>query len=145
VQATAFMSGIVGFPTGTDANGRTPGGGGVTSFAFSSNPTAVQGAGVTVDQQRQLSLTDIVGASSAFFADILRNQFVLWEQDPQQFLDTLKELADDLWDWIKKRFSHLDEVGRLAEDVAEHVAKGPVLAREVPGKPHRAGDGRGPG
>ncbi len=124
VQATAFMTGIVGFPTGTDANGRTPGGGGVTSFAFSSNPTAVQGAGVTVNQQRQLSLTDIVGASSAFFADILRNQFVLWEQDPQQFLDTLKELADDLWDWIKKRFSHLDEVGRLAEDVAEHVAKG---------------------
>lgn len=117
VQATAFMTGIVGSPTGTDANGRTPGGGGVTSFAFSSNPTAVQGTGVTVSQQRQLSLTDIVGSSSAAFADTLRNQFVLWEQDPQQFLDTLKELADDIWDWIKKRFSHLEEVARLIKDM----------------------------
>lgn len=134
VQATGFMTGIVGSPTGTDANGRAPGGGGVTSFAFSSNPTAVQGTtNVTVGQQRQLSLADIVGASSAFFADILRNQFVLWEQDPQQFLDALKGLADELWDWIKKRFGHLDEVGRLAEDLAEHLVKdlaGPAKALE---------------
>ena len=33
--STPFQTGIVGSPTGTDANGRTPGGGGVTSFAFS--------------------------------------------------------------------------------------------------------------
>jgi hypothetical protein len=129
VQSTAFMTGIVGSPTGTDANGRTPGGGGVTSFAFSSNPTAVASPGVTVGQQRQLSLTDIIGASSAAYADILRNQFVLWEQDPQQFLEVLKELAADIWDWIKKQFSHLDEVARLAvdvvEDVAEDVARSP--------------------
>ncbi|HEX9941362.1 MAG TPA: hypothetical protein VGG03_05050 [Thermoanaerobaculia bacterium] len=108
VEATAFITGIVGAPTGTDANGRTPGGGGVTSFAFSSNPTAVQGTEVTVSQQRQLSLTDIVGASSAAFADTLRNQFAIWEQDPQQFLELLAELAEDLWDWIEGLFSHLD-------------------------------------
>lgn len=118
VQATAFMTGIVGSPDGTDANGRKPGGGGVTSFAFSSNPTAVQGTGVTVDQQRQLSLADIVGSSSAAFADTLRNQFALWEQDPKQFLELLKELAEDLWDWIKGLFSHLDEIDKLGEHVA---------------------------
>ena len=121
VQATAFMTGIVGSPVGTDANGRTPGGGGVTSFAFSSNPTAVQGTGgpgVTVNQQRQLALADIVGASSAAFADTLRNQFALWEQDPKQFLELLKELADDLWDWIKGLFSHLDEIAELGEHLA---------------------------
>jgi hypothetical protein len=118
VQSTAFMTGIVGFPMGTDANGRKPGGGGVTSFAFSSNPTAVQGSGVTVSQQRQLSLTDIVGASSAAYADVLRNQFVLWEQDPQQLLDTLRKLAGEILDWLKKVFSDLDEVEHLAADVA---------------------------
>jgi hypothetical protein len=122
VQYTGFMAGIVGSPGGTDANGREPGGGGVTSFAFSSNPTAVQGANVTVSQQRQLSLTDIVGTSSAAFADALRNQFVLWEQDPQQFVDILKELADDLLDWIKGLFSHLDVIERLAADAAADLS-----------------------
>jgi hypothetical protein len=122
VQATGFVTGIVGSPTGTDANGRTPGGGGVTSFAFSSNPTAVQGAGVTVGQQRQLSLADIAGASSAAYADFLKNQFVIWEQDVQQFLDVLKELGDDLWDWIKGLFSHLDEIANLAADVTKDLA-----------------------
>jgi hypothetical protein len=106
VQATPFMTGIVGSPTGTDANGRTPGGGGVTSFAFGSSPTAVQGTGVTVSQTRQLALADIVGASSAAFADALQNQLAIWEQDPKQFFDLLIELADDIWDWIKE---HLGE------------------------------------
>ncbi len=129
VQATAFMTGIVGSPTGVDANGRQPGGGGVTSFAFSSNPTAVQGTSVTVSQQRQLALTDITGASSAAYADALRNQFVLWEQDPKPFLDKLKELEDELWDWISKRFSHLGLLDRIAEDVAKHLA-GPAKALE---------------
>jgi hypothetical protein len=102
VQATPFMTGIVGWPTGTDANGRTPGGGGVTSFAFNSNPTEVQGTGVTVSQARQLALVDIVGASSAAFADALQNQIAIWEQDPKQFFDLLIELVDDIWDWIKE-------------------------------------------
>jgi hypothetical protein len=111
VQSTPFMTGIVGSPTGTDANGRTPGGGGVTSFAFSSNPTAVQGDEVTVSQERQLALVDIVGASSAAYADALQNQLAIWEQDPKQFFDLLIELADDIWDWIKE---HLGE-----DDLAE--------------------------
>jgi len=118
VQATPFATGIVGSPKGTDANGRTPGGGGVTSFAFSSNPTAVQGTGVTVAQQRQLSIADIVGASSAAFADALRNQLVLWEQDPKQLLELLKELGEDLWDWLKGMFGHLDEIAKLGEHLA---------------------------
>jgi hypothetical protein len=103
VQGTGFMTGIVGSPTGTDANGRAPGGGGVTSFAFSSNPTAVAGAGVTVSQSRQLALTDIVGISSAAFADTLQNQFAIWEQDPAQFLELLVELAEDVWEWLEGR------------------------------------------
>jgi hypothetical protein len=92
VQATPFMTGIVGSPAGTDANGRAPGGGGVTSFAFSSNPTAVAGSQVTVDQARQLALADIVGASSAAFAEMLENLFATWQSDITQFL---AELAKD--------------------------------------------------
>jgi hypothetical protein len=106
VQSTPFLTGIVGSPAGTDANGRPPGGGGVTSFAFSSNPTGVQGTGVTVSQTRQLALVDIVGASSAAFADALQNQIAIWEQDPKQFFDLLIELSDDIWDWLKH---HLGE------------------------------------
>ncbi len=36
VQMTAFTTGIMGLPQGTDNNGLAPGGGGVTSFAFNS-------------------------------------------------------------------------------------------------------------
>ncbi len=115
VQATGFMTGIVGSPTGTDANGRAPGGGGVTSFAFGSNPTAVQGTAVTVSQSRQLALVDIVGTSSAAFADTLQNQFAIWEQDPLQFLELLVELGEDVWDWLK---DHLGENGLVDALVA---------------------------
>lgn len=38
VQSTPFVTGILGTPEGTDANGRRPGGGGVTSFGFASEP-----------------------------------------------------------------------------------------------------------
>jgi hypothetical protein len=111
VQGTGFMTGIVGSPTGTDANGRAPGGGGVTSFAFNSNPTAVAGTGVTVSQPRQLALVDIVGTSSAAFADTLQNQFAIWEQDPVQFLELLVELAEDVWEWLE---GHLGDPGLAA-------------------------------
>ncbi len=103
VQATGFYTGIVGAPTGTDANGRTPGGGGVTSFAFISNPTAVDGTAVTVSQTRQLAVADIVGASSAAFAETLQNQLAEWQQDPASFFELLDELADDIIDWLGKR------------------------------------------
>ncbi len=38
VQSTPVITGILGTPDGTDANGRRPGGGGVTSFGFASEP-----------------------------------------------------------------------------------------------------------
>jgi hypothetical protein len=110
VQSTGFLTGIVGSPTGTDANGRAPGGGGVTSFAFNSNPTAVAGAEVTVSQSRQLSLTDIVGTSSAAFADVLQNQIAIWEQDPAQLLELLEEIGEDIWAWLRE---HLGDAGLM--------------------------------
>jgi hypothetical protein len=116
VQSTGFLTGIVGSPTGTDANGRAPGGGGVTSFAFSSNPTAVAGAEVTASQSRQLSLTDIVGTSSAAFADVLQNQLAIWEQDPAQLLELLEEIGEDIWAWLR---DHLGDAGLLLAQAFE--------------------------
>jgi len=108
VQATPFLTGIVGAPTGTDANGRTPGGGGVSSFAFSSNPMGVQEAGVTVAQARQLALADIMGTSSAAFANALENQFANWEQEPGAFFQQLAERADEIRNWLDKHLPRLE-------------------------------------
>lgn len=115
VQATPFFAGIVGSPTGTDANGRTPGGGGVTSFAFSSNPTAVAAPEVTVEQARQLALVDIVGASSAAFAEALGNLFKQWMESPDAYLDEAEALADELLAWLGKHLGHLAEELAAAE------------------------------
>jgi hypothetical protein len=108
VQATPFMTGIVGQPQGTDANGRIPGGGGVTSFAFSSNPTVVQGAAVTANQPRQLALADIVGSSSAAFAETLGNLFAQWQQDPSQMVQAMEERQNDILPWIGEKFGPLE-------------------------------------
>lgn len=108
VQATPFFTGIVGAPAGTDANDRKPGGGGVTSFAFSSNPTAVAAPEVTVGQLRQWALADAVGASSAAFAETLGNLFAQWAQQPHDFLDAVEPLFDDVMTWLGK---HLGKVG----------------------------------
>jgi len=120
VQATGFSTGIVGAPKGTDANGRAPGGGGVTSFAFNSNPTGVDGAAVTVSQTRQLALADIVGASSAAFAETLQDQLAEWQQDPHSFFEVLDELADDVIDWLVKR---LPDAGTIELDLARDFTK----------------------
>ena len=75
VQATSFFTGIVSEPpNATDANGFQAGGGGVTSFEFSSSPTNFNSANeqVTANQSRQWALVDIVGSSSAAFAQTLQ-------------------------------------------------------------------------
>ena len=113
VQSTPFFTGIVGKPSGTDANGRQPGGGGVTSFAFSSNPTAVDAPEVTVGQLRQWALADAVGASSAAFAETLGNLFAQYAQKPDEFLDLVDDLFDDVMGLLGKR------LGRVGADVAE--------------------------
>ena len=124
VQATPFMAGIMGQPQGTDANGRVPGGGGVTSFAFSSNPTAVQGADVTANQPRQLALADIVGSSSAAFAETLGNLFAQWQQDPSQMFKAMEERQNDILPWIGEKFGALEMAqAKLLMKVTSDVAK----------------------
>ncbi len=108
VQSTPFFTGIVGAPRGTDVNERAPGGGGVTSFGFSSNPSAVASPEVTVGQLRQWALADAVGASSAAFAETLGNLFAQWAQRPDDFLDVVDDFFDDVMAWLG---GHLGKVG----------------------------------
>lgn len=106
VQATPFFTGIVGSPTGHDANGLTPGGGGVASFAFNSiivgSSSAGPSATVTAAQLRQWSLTDIVGTSSAFYADELENQIAEWEANPGELVALLVRNLDHILKWIEE-------------------------------------------
>jgi hypothetical protein len=123
VQATAFFTGVVGAPTGTDANGRTPGGGGVTSFAFDSAPTAVAGAQVTVSQDRQWALVDIVGASSAAFAETLQNQVAEWREDTSKFKAHVNQFADEILAWLAKRLPKVElELAKVFLDAAKDLA-----------------------
>ena len=113
VQATAFTTGIVGSPDGNDANGRPVGGGGVTSFAFSSNADAVRGNKVSVEQSRQLALMDIVGASSAFYAEFLQNIFVGWRKDVLVLYKELQNNREVILEWLANTLS--SEVGQEAK------------------------------
>jgi hypothetical protein len=94
VQATSFMTGIVSVPSNaTDANGFQVGGGGVASFAFNSAPTAFNSSTsmVTVQQQRQWALVDIVGASSAAFAAVLAQISSAYAGSPELSAAALRE------------------------------------------------------
>lgn len=74
IQATPAFTGIVASPDAVDNNRKPVGGGGVTSFAFNSQVTEVTDQDVKVVQSRQWSLTDIVGCSSAAFAERLHSR-----------------------------------------------------------------------
>ncbi len=89
VQATPFFTGIVSTPPDAkDFNGSPVGGGGVTSFAFNSDPVEIgPGDTVRVNQARQWALVDIVGTSSATFAANLQNLAAGFVKDPQKLFD----------------------------------------------------------
>ena len=94
VQCTPFFTGIVGAPNAVDANGRAVGGGGVTSFAFSSNleaTTFYRDGRYTADvtQSRQWALADIVGASSAAFAQAVHGTLLDLAGNPPRFAAAL--------------------------------------------------------
>ena len=108
VQATPFITGIVGQPEGTDANGRASGGGGVTSFVFSSSPLTVQDANVTASQRRQFALADIVGASSAAYAEFLGNLFTQWEQEPMQMFQAMQMHSDEVMGFLGRKLDALE-------------------------------------
>jgi len=121
VMATPFMTGIVGTPVGTDANGLPPGGGGITSFSFNSSLSSVSGSAAVANQTRQWTLTDSAGTSSSFFAGILQNQIAYWEAHPLEFLATLYQYAKEIWDWIEGHLTG-EQMARAKSMVQEYAA-----------------------
>lgn len=103
VQTTPFITGILGTPLGRDANGRQVGGGGVTSFGANSICEAVSGSTATIAQTRQWSLTDAVGTSSAFYAEVLQNLFHRWRQDPAEPATVMASEADTIRHWARRK------------------------------------------
>lgn len=110
VQSTPFITGVMGSPAGTDANGKTAGGGGVTSFAFNSVPTDIDAGVVQADQDRQWALTDSIGTSSAFFAEALTNLFADWRDNEDDFYAKLDSVLEAQLEWLRGMTDDLDQV-----------------------------------
>jgi hypothetical protein len=103
VQITPFTTGIFGIPAGEDGNGRKAGGGGVNTFGFNSAYVGASSGTATVAQTRQWSLTDAVGTSSAFFAEVLQNLFQGWRQNPADLAALVARNADTILHWIRTK------------------------------------------
>ena len=106
VQATGYRSGVVGAPAyngapALDANGLPVGGGGVDSFALPSSFVSESGSTATVQQARPWALTDIMGTSSAAFADEIWNTIAYWEKHPLAFIEWLVQEGDAILKWIE--------------------------------------------
>jgi hypothetical protein len=134
VQSTAFLTGILGAPTGTDANGLAPGGGGITSFSFNSNFVSVNGDAAVVSQSRQWALTDAVGTSSAFFAEKIANQFAYWEKDIESFFEELWKDFENILKWIEQHlpFEKQAEAKQLVTQLVASRAQAATAAIEFP-------------
>jgi hypothetical protein len=132
VQATAFNTGIFGRPQGTDANGLDVGGGGVTSFAFNSALNSVSDMDVQVEQTRQLSLMDIVGTSSAFYAEVLQNLYAAWRADVDKLLDEIIAALDDIIEWVEKMLpiEHAERAKVFLKHPLLELASGDNAARD---------------
>ena len=102
VQANGLITGVVGKPANAiDANGLQVGGGGVQSFAYNSSFTSQTDDVATVTQTRQWSLTDIMGTSSAAFAEKVKNQIAEWQADPAQFFAWFVKEGEAILKWIE--------------------------------------------
>jgi hypothetical protein len=124
VQATSFMTGVVSEPpNATDANGFQVGGGGVSSFAFNSVPTAFETPSVTVQQQRQWALVDSVGSSSAAFAATLRQLASSFAIAPERIASLLRDRGPAAHNFLARRGLRMNaSPGRIALALAAHIA-----------------------
>ena len=128
VQSTPFFTGIVSSPGINDVNGRAVGGGGVTSFAFNSAPTAVSGTTVAVEQLRQWSLVDIVGTSSAAFAAKLISIFNDMAAHPPHFAAALLSNRDEILRDVADLGLDSDRAATIIDDAVSAVARGDLQA-----------------
>jgi Lysophospholipase catalytic domain len=106
VMSTPIFTGVWSSPEGVKQH---VGGGTVTSFAFNSSPIGFGNQQATVQQTRQWSLTDILGTSSAAFAEELIKEFQNWSASPAYFAAAMQAGKPDA----------VRRLGRSAEEKAE--------------------------
>jgi hypothetical protein len=128
VQITPFITGIFGKPVGEDANGRKPGGGGINTFGFNSAYVNASSHIATAAQTRQWSLTDAVGTSSAFFAEVLQNLFQGWRRNPADLAALVARNADAIQHWIRTKLP-IEARGPAAELLRLNAS--PMLAQPL--------------
>ena len=146
VQSTPMVTGVLSTPPGvlTSINHLAVGGGGVSSFAFNSSPTAIAAAIATVDQTRQWSLTDIIGTSSAAFVEILLEHFNTLKTSPIQFAAELNLHKDEVIQKLSRLNTHIVDTAAWLEglapstpaaDAAPPVVNGPSMAQMMANMP----------
>jgi hypothetical protein len=128
VQSTPFFTGIVSSPGINDVNGRAVGGGGVTSFAFNSAPTAASGSSVSVEQSRQWSLVDIIGTSSAAFAAKLILIFKEMAANPPRFAAALSSNRDEILRDVTDLGLDPNQAATIIDNAVAAVARGDIQA-----------------
>ncbi|GAB4223655.1 MAG: hypothetical protein Tsb005_19400 [Gammaproteobacteria bacterium] len=108
VQATPLFCGVMSNPPNAqDINQQLVGGGGISSLFFNSIPvaTARHENTVLVKQQRHLALLDIVGTSSAFFADSISHLLNRWQHSPEQMHQDLNTHLDSVNAWLDTHYN----------------------------------------
>jgi hypothetical protein len=121
VQSTPFYTGIMSSPAAEDADNRAVGGGGVSSFAFNSELAAVNGSSVQVNQQRQWSLADAIGTSSAFFASAMEEYIKRFINNPAQFVEEMH--AADSTSIPAEDTAHDNILQKIKERISADVEK----------------------
>lgn len=112
VQSTPVLAGVLPAPSGAvDAGGQSVGGAAIGSFGFNSVFTASGSAGATIQQDRQWSLMDILGTSSAAFAATLEGRLADWARSPERFAAALRLQKESA-------AAAFAEIGKAATDVA---------------------------
>lgn len=100
VQSTPLFTGLIGQAGGRTANGATPGGRALASFAFSGHVERVGEDEAEVRQRRPWSLADAVGISSAFYAEVLQNSAFELTQKRDQARALFKQHEAELHSWL---------------------------------------------
>ena len=131
VQSTPFFTGDFSSPGVTDVNGRSVGGGGVTSFGFNSAPTSLSGDSVSLTQSRQWTLVDIIGTSSAAYADLLIQIFAEFAARPPLFAATLFSNRESILRNVTRLGLDADRAASIIDEAMAAALRGDLVTHRA--------------
>ena len=131
VQSTPFFTGDFSLPPVTDVNGRNVGGGGVTSFGFNSKPASLSSNDVSLTQSRQWTLVDIIGTSSAAYADLLIQIFGEFAARPPLFAATLSSKRESILRKATQLGLDTDRAASIIDNAVAAVLRGDIATHRA--------------